>query len=133
MVSLTSQLLLAELFQLTSKIIPKTAYLKLIDVWYTTLCIFNFLMVLNLVSIEVYRLVAVSYLTEESNVFKNGKGRDDSDDENDKTMSRIELVKKNLKLARKWNTRCVVVYPGGIVLFLLIIAGLANDRYIRPN
>ncbi|XP_068246314.1 uncharacterized protein [Palaemon carinicauda] len=56
MVSLTSLLVLSSLFTQTSQTIPKTAYLKLIDLWFVVLIIFVFLIVLVLVIIENVRL-----------------------------------------------------------------------------
>ena len=56
MVSLTSLLVLASLFSQTSISIPKTAYLKLIDVWYVFLISFDFIIITNLVIIEVLRM-----------------------------------------------------------------------------
>ncbi|XP_042233733.1 uncharacterized protein LOC121873920 [Homarus americanus] len=56
MVSLTSLLVLAALFTQTSQSIPKTAYLKLIDIWYVTLIITDFLIIVMLVLIENKRM-----------------------------------------------------------------------------
>ena len=56
MVSLTSLLVLASLFSQTSETIPKTAYLKLIDVWYIFLIVFDFLVIMDVVIIEYIRL-----------------------------------------------------------------------------
>ncbi|XP_068230942.1 uncharacterized protein [Palaemon carinicauda] len=56
MVSLTSLLVLSSLFTQTSQSIPKTAYLKLIDLWFVTVIIFVFIIVLILVIIENLRL-----------------------------------------------------------------------------
>ncbi|XP_064100730.1 uncharacterized protein LOC135211345 [Macrobrachium nipponense] len=56
MVSLTSLLVLSSLFTQTSQSIPRTAYLKLIDLWFVVLIIIVFLFVLVLVVIEGLRL-----------------------------------------------------------------------------
>lgn len=56
MVSLTSLLVLAALFSQTSQSIPKTAYLKHIDVWYIVLISYDFLIIVVLVIIENIRL-----------------------------------------------------------------------------
>ncbi|KAG7171704.1 Low-density lipoprotein receptor-related protein 1-like 11 [Homarus americanus] len=56
MVPLTSLLVLAALFTQTSQSIPKTAYLKLIDIWYVTLIITDFLIIVMLVFIENQRM-----------------------------------------------------------------------------
>ncbi|XP_064088250.1 uncharacterized protein LOC135202695 [Macrobrachium nipponense] len=56
MISLTALLVLSSLFTQTSQTIPKTAYLKLIDLWFVVLIVFVFLIVLVLVIIENFRL-----------------------------------------------------------------------------
>ncbi|KAG7162876.1 ligand-gated ion channel 46-like 2 [Homarus americanus] len=56
MVSLTSLLVLATFFTQTSQSIPKTAYLKLIDVWFVALISEDFTIIISLVYIEVLRL-----------------------------------------------------------------------------
>lgn len=56
MVSLTSQLVLASFFSQGSLTIPKTSYLKLIDVWYVSLISQVFVVIVSLVLIEVLRL-----------------------------------------------------------------------------
>lgn len=56
MVSLTSQLVLASFFSQGSLIIPKTSYLKLIDVWYVSLISQVFVIIVSLVFVEIFRL-----------------------------------------------------------------------------
>lgn len=56
MVSLTSLLVLAALFSQTSAAIPKTAYLKLIDLWFVFLMVVEFVVVVVLVIVENLRL-----------------------------------------------------------------------------
>lgn len=56
MVSLTSQLVLASFFSQGSLTIPKTSYLKLIDVWYVSLISQVFVVIVSLVLVEVLRL-----------------------------------------------------------------------------
>ena len=56
MVSLTSQLVLAAFFSQGSLTIPKTSYLKLIDVWYVSLISQVFIVIVSLVFIENLRL-----------------------------------------------------------------------------
>nr|XP_027236125.1 glycine receptor subunit alpha-2-like [Penaeus vannamei] len=65
MVSLTSLLVLASLFSQTSQSIPKTAYLKHIDVWYIVLISLDFFIIVVLVVIENLRL----YSEEDDRVF----------------------------------------------------------------
>ncbi|XP_042233824.1 uncharacterized protein LOC121874013 isoform X1 [Homarus americanus] len=71
MVSLTSLLVLAALFTQTSQSIPKTAYLKLIDIWYVTLIIADFLIIVMLVVIENHRLHESITGDSSSRVFHN--------------------------------------------------------------
>lgn len=56
MVSLTSQLVLASFFSQGSLTIPKTSYLKLIDVWYVSLISHVFIVIVSLVLVEILRL-----------------------------------------------------------------------------
>ncbi|XP_076045335.1 glycine receptor subunit alpha-2-like [Oratosquilla oratoria] len=55
MVSLTALLVLAALFSQTSASIPKTSYLKLIDIWFVFVICFDFVMVVLLVIINYVR------------------------------------------------------------------------------
>lgn len=59
MVSLTSQLVLASFFSQGSLTIPKTSYLKLIDVWYVSLISHVFVVIVSLVLVEILRLQAL--------------------------------------------------------------------------
>ncbi|XP_042216601.1 glycine receptor subunit alpha-2-like [Homarus americanus] len=56
MVSLTSLLVLAAFFSQTSLTIPKTSYLKLIDVWYVALISYVFFVIISLIFVENLRL-----------------------------------------------------------------------------
>lgn len=56
MVSLTSMLVLVSLFSQSGDSVPKTAYLKLIDVWFVALLFMDFLVILGVVYIEYLRL-----------------------------------------------------------------------------
>ncbi|XP_071547709.1 uncharacterized protein [Panulirus ornatus] len=60
MVSLTSLLVLAALFTQTAATIPKTAYLKLIDIWFVFVISFDFLVVVMLVFINYKRDAAMT-------------------------------------------------------------------------
>lgn len=55
MVSLTSLLVLTGLLTQTSQSIPKTAYLKLIDIWYIALIFIDFLIIVVLAVVEGLR------------------------------------------------------------------------------
>lgn len=56
MVSLTSLLVLATYFTQTSQNIPKTSYLKLIDIWFVALISQDFCIIMSLVYVETLRL-----------------------------------------------------------------------------
>lgn len=56
MVSLTSLLVLATFFSQTNKSIPRTSYLKLLDVWYLALISLTVLMIVSHVFLENIRL-----------------------------------------------------------------------------
>ena len=56
MVSLTSLLVLATFFTQTSQSIPKTSYLKLIDVWFVAVIFLDFAMIMSIVYVEILRL-----------------------------------------------------------------------------
>ena len=55
MVSLTSLLVLASLFSQMTQTIPKTSNLKLIDIWYIFLIVFDFVIISIVVIIEFLR------------------------------------------------------------------------------
>ena len=55
MVSLTSLLVLVSLFTQTTANIPKTSYMKLIDIWFLSLIVLDFLVIFVVVCIEHYR------------------------------------------------------------------------------
>ncbi|XP_042873641.1 ligand-gated ion channel 50-like [Penaeus japonicus] len=60
MVSLTSLLVLSTFFNQVSQTIPRTAYLKLIDVWFLALICQQFFIILSLVLVETLRLRSAS-------------------------------------------------------------------------
>ena len=55
MVSLTSLLVLVSLFSDTTDKIPKTSYMKLIDIWFMSVIVLDFLTIAVVVVIEHYR------------------------------------------------------------------------------
>ncbi|XP_069971530.1 ligand-gated ion channel 50-like [Penaeus vannamei] len=57
-VSLTSLLVLSTFFNQVSQTIPRTSYLKLIDVWFLALILQEFFIILSLVYVETLRLGA---------------------------------------------------------------------------
>ena len=64
MVSLTSLLVLAALYNQISSSLPNTSYLKLIDVWFLICIIFDFIMIVWLVLIDRYITKVSAYKTK---------------------------------------------------------------------
>ena len=123
MVSLTSLMVLTELFTLGSKKTPKTAYLKLIDVWYTVLISYDFIIISNIVFIEVQRLLAVKHCGPLN--LSNNKVSPPIDKKAD-----ISIIKKNLKRAVLFNKVGVIMYPAFTSSFVLVIICLAEFRHV---
>lgn len=67
MVSLTSLLVLVSLFSQTSNNIPKTAYMKLVDIWFLALIVMDFFVILIVVIIEHIRLREIVPIKEAKN------------------------------------------------------------------
>ena len=121
MVSLTSLLVLSALFVQTSYITPKTAYLKLIDVWYTVLIILDFTVIWNLVVIENARL-----FVQHKSIFNS----------HSLVATTIDVLTKEgmndnmpYRRARKYNRICLFAIPTMYFIFLAVIAGLAQKKF----
>ena len=122
MVTLTSLLVLAALFTQTSQSIPKTAYLKLIDVWYIALIIIDFLIIISVVIIENLRLAEINKnnIPLESSILKI-------------VPSEVTEVNAPGNLPRSYNkavlfnNTCRAVFPFFVLLLLLGIAFMAQD------
>lgn len=56
MISLTALLVLATLFTQITETTPKTAYLKLLDIWFVSAILMNFVIIMILVVINFYKL-----------------------------------------------------------------------------
>ncbi|XP_053634161.1 uncharacterized protein [Cherax quadricarinatus] len=127
MVSLTSLLVLAQLFNQTSQIIPKTSYLKHIDVWYICLISTDFIIILVLVAIENFRLRAIA-LQDESRpthrrlqvapVYTKSKANSIRDSQVPPTKSKS--LKSSLQTHELLNKISLVLIPVVSVLFVLI-------------
>nr|XP_027223142.1 ligand-gated ion channel 50-like [Penaeus vannamei] len=129
MVSLTSLLVLASLFSQTSQSIPKTAYLKHIDVWYIVLISLDFFIIVVLVVIENLRL----YSEEDDRVFTmtgasgdkmaaaGGKGEKGGK----LRMATVSYRALSLRL----NRASVVVFPIVSTLFVLAFFMIGLVRY----
>ncbi|XP_071524589.1 uncharacterized protein [Panulirus ornatus] len=116
MISLTSLLVLAALFTQTSQSIPKTAYLKLIDIWYVTLITTDFLIIVMLVIIENQRMkdkLPTEFFTSrkrsafkvapvESNTFSDG---------NPATGKAFSPRRVGFTAAKKLNTMSQLMFP----------------------
>ena len=113
MVTLTSLLVLAALFTQTSQSIPKTAYLKLIDVWYIVLIIIDFLIIISVVIIENIRLSTSNIASPGISMVKI-------------SPSESKNVYTKRKLAIQVNKICKIIFPVFILIFLSVIATLAQ-------
>ncbi|KAK7072929.1 hypothetical protein SK128_012366 [Halocaridina rubra] len=122
MVSLTSLLVLTGLLTQTSQSIPKTAYLKLIDVWYVVLIVYDFLVIVTLVIIECLRLEANE---EKSRTSSHGivKVVPSKSVQNNISVNTpqgylvTENQSKDLNSAQKLNKLALVIFPAICVIF----------------
>ncbi|XP_037792351.1 uncharacterized protein LOC119587736 [Penaeus monodon] len=127
MVSLTSLLVLASLFSQTSQSIPKTAYLKLIDVWYICVITVDFLIIVVLVFIENLRLRFGSPASSSSpGGFGNSKLfqvspflKGEAGEEGKKSFSGASRGKMDLP-HHVVNRASLVIFPAGCVLFCVV-------------
>ncbi|ROT80564.1 Gamma-aminobutyric acid receptor subunit theta [Penaeus vannamei] len=74
MVSLTSLLVLVTFFTDTSQAIPKTAYFKLIDVWFMSLMFEDFFIILSIIYIEEQRQELARPTSSPSSSFSASQG-----------------------------------------------------------
>ena len=120
MVSLTSLLVLTSLFSQTSQSIPKTSYLKLVDIWFIVLMVYNFLIIVSLVLIEFYRL------RQENNPFKSSNKIQSMILVNHQTR---ELKTENSQIiSRKINQLSKTVFPLILIVFLSIFGSIAINN-----
>ncbi|XP_066941401.1 LOW QUALITY PROTEIN: uncharacterized protein [Macrobrachium rosenbergii] len=125
MVSLTSLLVLAALFSQTSQSIPKTAYLKLIDVWYICLITYDFLIIVDLVVIENLRLQAAATANEvQTPMFVKVGASGPAGLLDEKHRQASPRDKRNAEyytmMSNKLNFASVVLFPVLCVIFCLI-------------
>ena len=121
MVSLTSLLVLTTLFVQTSHIVPKTAYLKLIDVWYLVLILLDFTVISNLVVIENLRL-----WVDKKSFFNSDKSESNTID----VLPTNESEDKTRYYYARWhNGFCMIGIPSLYVTFLCIVSFLAQKKY----
>ncbi|XP_071524576.1 LOW QUALITY PROTEIN: uncharacterized protein [Panulirus ornatus] len=136
MISLTSLLVLAALFTQTSQSIPKTAYLKLIDIWYVTLITTDFLIIVMLVIIENQRMkdkLPTEFFTSrkrsafkvapvESNTFSDG---------NPATGKVFSPRRVGFTAAKKLNTMSQLMFP--LMASLGCFAWIILHLYLSPS
>ena len=113
MVSLTSLLVLSSLFQQTSKVIPKTAYFKLIDVWYITLISFDVLIIIIVVMIDNINKIKKHIVIKVAPI----------NEKNDTKSIKCDSY--------KWNYRAQIILPIMILTFILCFyfIGKTNFKY----
>ncbi|MPC32133.1 Glycine receptor subunit alpha-2 [Portunus trituberculatus] len=110
MVSLTSLLVLTGLMTQTSQSIPKTAYLKLIDVWYIVLIFIDFLIIVVLAVIENLRQHTKS---GEVKVIRSSNG--------DKQKAPfVWLPQPGPGVESKVNAISIVVFPLVCIIFIVV-------------
>lgn len=121
MVSLTSLLVLTGLLTQTSQSIPKTAYMKLIDIWYISFIFIDFMIILVLAVIESLRQSARS---KEVKVMKGYSTR------KSQKMSLAWFPETCNDLAKKVNSISIVVFPVVCTIFMTtyFALGLSHIR-----
>ncbi|XP_045615469.1 uncharacterized protein [Procambarus clarkii] len=142
MVSLTSLLVLASLFSQTSQFIPKTAYLKHIDVWYICLISIDFIIILVLVAIENFRLKYLAkqeyYASPTHKMVQVGPAADINHKVNSKqktktkTMYKSPTTERSLQLHELINKISLIFIPVASVLFVFIFFLIAFLKF-RAN
>ncbi|XP_068203413.1 uncharacterized protein [Palaemon carinicauda] len=115
MVSLTALLVLATFFSQVSQTIPRTAYLKLIDVWFLALITEVFAVIISLVLIEVLRLRNLS-----STVVKVAPLN------KEKTSKWVTVRSSWLSDPKKLNKALIIFYPVSLFLLLFIFGSVST-------
>ncbi|KAK3890850.1 hypothetical protein Pcinc_005212 [Petrolisthes cinctipes] len=120
MVSLTSLLVLATFFSQGSLTIPKTAYLKLIDVWYVALITQVFLVVMSVVLVEYFRLRdmkrsknPITVVAPISDIMDNKPCQD----------TNPSSLPGRLSAAARVNNVLIIVFPAGFAIFIFVFVG----------
>ncbi|KAK4295923.1 hypothetical protein Pmani_031535 [Petrolisthes manimaculis] len=121
MVSLTSLLVLATFFSQGSLTIPKTAYLKLIDVWYVALITQVFLVVMSLVLVEYFRLRdmkrsknPITVVAPISDIMDNKPVGQDTNPSS---------LPARLSTSGRVNKVLIIVFPAGFAIFIFVFVG----------
>ncbi|XP_063860220.1 uncharacterized protein LOC135100807 isoform X2 [Scylla paramamosain] len=110
MVSLTSLLVLTGLMTQTSQSIPKTAYLKLIDVWYIALIFMDFMIIVVLAVIENLRQYSSSREVKVMRIHNK----------HEQKAPFVWLPQPGLGVERKVNVISIVVFPLACIIFIII-------------
>ena len=92
MVSLTAMLVLVSFFSKTSEYIPRTSYLKLIDIWFVFLITYNFGVIISMVIIEKIRFKTM--VVQEKENFKSCKTSKDTPNWKTKFSEKMNDVSK---------------------------------------
>ncbi|XP_050710000.1 uncharacterized protein LOC126994762 [Eriocheir sinensis] len=121
MVSLTSLLVLATFFTQTSQNIPKTSYLKLIDVWFVALIFGDFCIIMSLVYVETLRLKETQQVGGSIKVFPYVPGS------SNKPMSYAFESK-----AARCNRMFIKLFRGAIAIMLLCFVPTCMQAILAP-
>ena len=107
MVSLTSLLVLAALFANANDSSVMTPYFKMLDIWFVTMIIFCFIIVI--VNTVIRRLISQEFINKEHFMIK----------ESDENMEDL-LGDRLLRRAKKFNDVFKIFYPILLIVFLVI-------------
>ncbi|XP_069944811.1 glutamate-gated chloride channel alpha-like [Cherax quadricarinatus] len=118
MVSLTAMLLLATFFSQTSLTMPRTSYLKLIDVWYLALISEDFLIIVVLVLVENLRLRQEALKVQVFPV--QWKVRE--------SLHFLSHLRTGADRAAEINRKVVLIFPVTLLVFLVIFFSVCFSR-----
>ncbi|KAL7634846.1 UNVERIFIED_CONTAM: hypothetical protein RMT77_015223 [Armadillidium vulgare] len=110
MVSLTVLLVIATLFTQTTASSPTTSYLKLLDVWFFSCILINFIIIILLVSINFVRLREQEDQEINGRVFKFKKNFN------------INEAKSKAKIANQWALKLGPIIIGAFVIIYILVA-----------
>ena len=110
MVSLTSLLVLASLFAQTSSGLPRTSYLKLIDIWFVACIMMDFLMVACLVIIN-RRQTKISVISS-------------------KPVSKNSFLRKKIKWPTYWNQEELNIFSRILFLATTLLLTIIYVGYV---
>lgn len=119
MVSLTALLVLATLFTQITQTTPKTAYLKLLDIWFVSAIVIDFLIIMILVTINFFKLrEGFEAYNETTPVFTFGKSN----------FKHSLQPKENNRLSERINRYAQISIP--ILIFLFVFSYIVLSVWV---